>query len=142
MLDPAFLSLLLKSITRVFLICFFVLALVTVVRSNLQSNTLNIQTDKTESLSLLFEGQSLKGATRIYKFYDDNEYFLGQTYFDMLLLPIPRSIYKNKPEWYGIDDISHGMNLPSTSQSSVSLFGEAYANFGFFGIFTIPIWVL
>ena len=50
-------------------------------------------------------------------------------------MPIPRAIYKSKPEWYGIDDITTGMGWPSSSQSAVTMPGEAYANFGWFGLF-------
>ena len=51
----------------------------------------------------------------------------------MLLLPVPRTIYTSKPEWYGIDDITRGMGWPPTTQYAVTMPGEMYANFGFLG---------
>ena len=61
--------------------------------------------------------------------------FLMIKHILMLLLLIPRAIYKSKPEWYGIDDITTGMGWPSSSQSAVTMPGETYANFGWFGLF-------
>ena len=131
-----------KRSTRLLVVVATVIVGITLLRSSLRVKEVKDDRPASEAISLLFEGQSLKGATRIIKFYKVDELFLGKTYLDMLLLPVPRAIYKNKPEWYGIDDISRKMGLPSTSQSSVSIFGEAFANFIFLGFITIPFWGL
>ena len=127
-----------KRSTRLLVVVATVIVGITLLRSSLRVKEVKDDRPASEAISLLFEGQSLKGATRIIKFYKVDELFLGKTYLDMLLLPVPRAIYKNKPEWYGIDDISRKMGLPSTSQSSVSIFGEAFANFSFLG-FNNPV---
>ena len=65
----------------------------------------------------------------------DLDFLMGKTYIDMLLLPIPRAIYKSKPEWYGIDDITTGMGWPSSSQSAVTMQVKLTQIFGWFGLF-------
>jgi oligosaccharide repeat unit polymerase len=88
---------------------------------------------------LFSQGSGIEAVSHIVSRYgNDLEYFYGKTYFDMLLLPIPRSIYTTKPEWYGIDDITRKMGWAESSQSAVTLPGEAYANFGWFGILLAP----
>lgn len=88
---------------------------------------------------LFSQGSGIEAVSHIVSRYgNDLDYFYGKTYFDMLLLPIPRSIYTTKPEWYGIDDITRKMGWAESSQSAVTLPGEAYANFGWFGILLAP----
>lgn len=80
------------------------------------------------------QGSGIQGISAVMRRYgEDLDFLMGKTYIDMLLLPIPRVIYTSKPEWYGIDDITTGMGWPSSSQSAVTMPGEAYANFGWFG---------
>lgn len=62
------------------------------------------------------------------------DYLYGKTYFDMIMLPVPRFIYTSKPDWYGIDDITRGMGWPESTQSAVTMPGEAFANFGLLGL--------
>lgn len=93
--------------------------------------------------SILVQGSGLDGVTHIVNsFSRDEKYLAGKTYFDMLLLPIPRAIYTSKPEWYGIDDISRTLGWPESTQSAVTLPGEAFANFGWFGLLVAPIYGL
>lgn len=89
-------------------------------------------------------GHGLLGVSHIVAEYGQSVPFLdGKTYFDMLLLPVPRSIYTSKPAWYGIDDITRGMGWPESTQSAVTMPGEAFANFGLFGLLVaIPMGLL
>lgn len=85
--------------------------------------------------TFLTAGHGLLGLSHIVAQYGQSVNFLwGQTYGDMLLLPIPRSIYSSKPLWYGIDDITRGMGWPESTQSAVTMPGEAFANFGLLGL--------
>jgi hypothetical protein len=85
---------------------------------------------------VLSQGSGIQGVSSIMRRYGkDLDFLKGKTYFEMLLLPIPRAIYTSKPEWYGIDDITTGMGWPASTQSAVTIPGEAYANFGWFGLF-------
>jgi hypothetical protein len=80
-------------------------------------------------------GHGLLGVSHILAQYGQSVDFLwGKTYLDMMLLPIPRVIYTSKPDWYGIDDITRGMGWPESTQSAVTMPGEAFANFGLFGL--------
>jgi hypothetical protein len=91
--------------------------------------------------TLLTAGHGLLGLSHIVANYGQSVNFLwGKTYIDMFLLPIPRSIYTTKPAWYGIDDITRGMGWPESTQSAVTIPGEAYANFGLLGLFVaVPL---
>lgn len=97
--------------------------------------------DMTTGESMAFEaqrllhGEGLVGLTWIMKFYPAYcEYLGGKTFVDMLLLPVPRSLYPTKPEWYGVADITRSMGGPQSSQDAVTMPGELYANFGYLGI--------
>jgi oligosaccharide repeat unit polymerase len=106
-----------------------------IVRTELSARAWNAK-PKSESYvyTILNQGSGLRGASAIVKNYSDRcEYLWGKTYIDMLLLPVPRSIYKTKPEWYGIDDITRGMGWPRSTQAAVTMPGEAFANFGWLG---------
>jgi len=93
-------------------------------------------------------GQGLNGVAYVVSAYSSSTpYFWGKTYLDMLLLPVPRWIYSSKPDWYGIDDITRAMGWPDTTQSAVTIPGEAFANFGWFGlpvalVFGVIFWAL
>lgn len=94
---------------------------------------------QTESLvilpTFLTAGHGLLGVSHILLNYDQAIPKLGgKTYVDMLLLPVPRFIYKSKPAWYGVDDITKGMGWPPTTQFAVTMPGEAFANFGVLGL--------
>lgn len=85
-------------------------------------------------------GSGLFGISSIIRDYrNDTPLLVGKTYIDMLLLPIPRSVYTTKPEWYGISDITRAMGWPKTTQSSVTIPGEAFANFSWYGVLCIPL---
>jgi len=85
---------------------------------------------------VFIQGSGIQGISGVMRRYgEDLDFLMGKTYIDMLLLPIPRVIYTSKPDWYGIDDITTGMGWASSTQSAVTMPGEAYANFGWFGLF-------
>lgn len=98
-------------------------------------------TDKNSYFYNLFsQGSGIEAVSHIVSRYgNDLDYFYGKTYFDMLMLPVPRFIYTNKPEWYGIDDITRKMGWPESSQSAVTIPGETFANFGWYGLFLAPV---
>jgi hypothetical protein len=90
---------------------------------------------------VISQGSSLEAISSIVKMYgNDLDYLYGKTYIDMLLLPVPRFIYTSKPKWYGIDDITRNMGGSKSTQSAVSMPGEAYANFGWYGLFIAVIY--
>ena len=102
-------------------------------------------TEKKESTiyKVLNQGSGIDGISSIIHEYGNNvNFIMGKTYMDMMLLPIPRVIYTSKPKWYGIDDITRGMGWPESTQSAVTMPGEAYANFGWLGIFISIIYGL
>lgn len=93
------------------------------------------QNNSSPIYKVLSQGSGIQGISSIMRRYGhDLDYLYGKTYIDMLLLPIPRQIYTSKPEWYGIDDITRNMGWPKFTQSAVTMPGEAYANFGWFGL--------
>lgn len=92
---------------------------------------------------VLNQGAGIQGISGVMRRYgEDLDFMMGKTYFDMLLLPIPRVIYTSKPEWYGIDDITTGMGWPPSTQNAVTMSGEAYANFGWIGLLVAVIYGL
>jgi hypothetical protein len=92
-------------------------------------------------LSRIVRGEGLIGIAAIVDYYPRKRAFLnGKTIRDMMLLPVPRAIWPEKPLWYGIDDITRGMGWSETSQSAVTMPGELYANFGYPGIALMFVW--
>jgi hypothetical protein len=84
-----------------------------------------------QELERFRHGPSLMGLASVTEYFSVPEGRLdGRTLKDMLLLPVPRSIYKDKPDWYGIDDISKALRWPGSTQSAITMPGELYANFG------------
>jgi len=80
-------------------------------------------------------GEGLIGLTWIIQSFPGSaEYLKGKTFVDMLLLPVPRSLYPSKPLWYGVADITRAMGSPESTQDAVTMPGELYANFGYLGI--------
>ena len=67
------------------------------------------------------------------------KYFYGSTYFTLLLAPIPRPWWQDKPslmQWM-IDISTPDRNLKKLG-AIATLYGESYANFGYIGIVIIP----
>jgi oligosaccharide repeat unit polymerase len=116
-------------------------ALIFIVYGSLRDSSVNdfkgVSSEKSSSevYRILSQGSGIEGVSSIMREYGmTSDFMYGKTYIDMLLMPIPRSIYSSKPEWYGIDDITRGMGWPASTQSAVTMAGEAYANFSYFGL--------
>ena len=66
-------------------------------------------------------------------------YFYGSTYFTLLLAPIPRQFWTEKPslmQWM-LDISTPARNLKELG-AIATIYGESYANFGYLGIVIIP----
>lgn len=92
-------------------------------------------------LQRVVAGEGLWGLTSILDYYPRGREFLGgKTILDMLLLPVPRLVWPDKPAWYGISDITLGMGWPATTQVAVTMPGELYANFGYPGVLLMLVY--
>lgn len=118
----------------------FIAASLFIVYGAVRDSQVNHYFEREETVSnneiyrVLSQGSGLEGVSSIVRYFSSSDVLFGKTYIDMLLLPVPRVIYTSKPEWYGIDDITKEMKWPATTQSAVSMPGEAFANFGYFGL--------
>jgi hypothetical protein len=85
--------------------------------------------------SRVLRGEGLIGLSAILGYYPEHHPFLGgKTIHDILLLPVPRALWKDKPTWYGVSDITAGYGEPSGTVSAVTMPGELYANYGAAGL--------
>lgn len=67
------------------------------------------------------------------------DFYYGQPYLGLIALPVPRALWPEKPTvtaW--IFEISTKSRPMGENGMIVTLLGEAYANFGYFGVFAIP----
>lgn len=65
--------------------------------------------------------------------------FYGSMYLPMLTLPIPRALWPDKPGLSGfLQEISTSHRPMAACGMITTYLGEAYANFGLFGIFVVP----
>lgn len=111
------------------------------VRDGLRLASVNDERPYSFIPAFIYQGSGLRSVSQIYSMYgSDLPFFQGKSYIDMLLLPVPRALYTSKPTWYGIDDITRAMGWPKTSMSAVTMPGEAFSNFGYFGILTSLFW--
>lgn len=109
-------------------------------RDSLSQETWGDSAEDSVAISVLSRGDGLVGVTSIVKYFDSPKEVLGgKTYMDMLLLPVPRFIYTSKPQWYGIDDITRSMGWAESTQSAVTMPGEAFANFWIFSLLFMPL---
>lgn len=71
-----------------------------------------------------------------------NSYFYGATILPILVSPIPRGFWPDKPE---VNDFQFKLDIPSRPLAgytmTAGLIGESYANFGWFGIVLIPFFI-
>jgi hypothetical protein len=94
-------------------------------------------------VSRVLRGEGLIGLSAILGYYPEHHPFLGgKTIHDILLLPVPRAIWKDKPAWYGVSDITAGYGEPSGTVSAVTMPGELYANYGVAGLAGMTIYGL
>lgn len=66
-------------------------------------------------------------------------YYYGTTYLNLLLIPIPRPFWENKPslvQW--ITDVSTPARNLKELGAIPTIYGESYVNFGYLGIIFIP----
>lgn len=103
------------------------------------SATMQQPSATTNELRRIVRGEGLVGLANILGFYENRQKFEGKTYKDSLLLPVPRLIYKDKPRWYGAADITRPID-GKMGQDAVTIAGESYANFGWFGLGVCLIW--
>lgn len=70
--------------------------------------------------------------------FSEGNLLYGSTFFALLVNPIPRELWPNKP--VGIGAIMGNIDILSRQGVSVSItiFGESFANFGPFGVFFVP----
>ena len=113
-----------------------------VIRTSIENAVKGNEANETSMIyDILNQGSGLQGISSVVRRYgNDLNFLMGKTYIDMMLLPIPRSIYTSKPILYGIQDISLDMGWTNSSgnlanEAAITLPGEAYANFGWFGLF-------
>lgn len=67
------------------------------------------------------------------------KYYYGSTYLNLLLIPIPRPFWQDKPslvQW--ITDVSTSSRNLKELGAIPTIYGEAYVNFGYLGIIFIP----
>ncbi|WP_294311790.1 O-antigen polysaccharide polymerase Wzy [uncultured Chryseobacterium sp.] len=136
-----------------FILAGFVIALLTLPLKSIGSDLRNNQNvDLVESFIKSFDEFSTgksgdlsfveQGAAMVSNINERGKYFLGRTYFPILIFWIPRSMYQEKPrlnEWqFEISDKNR--NFGEMGQISL-ISGEAYANFGLFGAFVIPFFL-
>lgn len=62
------------------------------------------------------------------------QYMLGESFLDIIMAPIPRSIFQTKKLVYGVDYFNAIMGLPASSTTAITLVGEYYANFSYVGV--------
>lgn len=92
------------------------------------------------ALSQIFQGSGLVGIAWIHKEYGRNvPLWMGETYLDAVLLPVPRSLYPAKPLRPGLLKITAALGEPESTQSAVTIPGEAFANFGYWGLAIAPL---
>jgi hypothetical protein len=71
---------------------------------------------------------------------DFGHHYWGTTYWPLLVLPVPRAWWPDKPSLAQYElDISTPMRPIAQSGMVSTIFGESYANFGIFGVFAVPL---
>jgi oligosaccharide repeat unit polymerase len=131
----------LKKLRRLLALAVTGVILVMAVYGTIRNEYRNFASNQEQETSVILEsnpltvGHGLQSISHIVDEYSRSaDLFYGKTYFDMLLMPIPRSIYPTKPAWYGIDDITRRMGWPQTTMTAVTMPGEAFANFSTLGL--------
>lgn len=70
---------------------------------------------------------------------DHNRFYYFDTYVPMLTLAVPRPLWTDKPRIaFFLDEISTPTRPMAQWGAVVTLYGESYVSFGYFGIFAIP----
>ena len=83
----------------------------------------------------MLQGWGVIGLTSILHVYPESQDHLGgSSLLTTFFMPIPRPLWRGKPERYGAEEVTRRMGWPITTQSAISMPGELYANFGLLGI--------
>jgi hypothetical protein len=70
---------------------------------------------------------------------DNGKFYYGTTYLPLLTLPIPRQLWPEKPGLADyLKDISRPWRPMAEMGMVITIWGEAYINFGYLGILIIP----
>ncbi len=67
-------------------------------------------------------------------FPDRYPFLLGESIWDAILTPVPRTFYPAKKEVYGTDWFNQIMGLPESTTTSITILAEYYSNYSFGGI--------
>lgn len=88
-------------------------------------------------------GSSLIAVSRVVRYIDGGGHlYYGQSYEEMFLSLIPRSILPDKPELYGVETLTLAMGSPESTMDAITMPGEAIMNFGYCGVLFGYLWGL
>lgn len=86
-------------------------------------------------------GNSLIALTRTIRYVDSGKpLFEGQSYLEMSLSLIPRTILPNKPQLYGVQTLSMANGSPESTMDAITIPGEILMNFGYIGLILMIFW--
>lgn len=86
-------------------------------------------------------GNSLIALTRTVRYVESGKrLFGGQSYGEMFLSLVPRSIMPNKPKLYGVQTLTMAEGSPESTMDAITMPGELIINFGYFGILFMILW--
>ena len=86
-------------------------------------------------------GNSLIGLARTIRYVEaGNPLYYGQSYGEIFLSLIPRSIFPNKPQIYGVQTLSMAEDTPESTMDAITMPGEILMNFSYFGVFIMVLW--
>lgn len=88
-------------------------------------------------------GNSLIALARTVRYVEsDSPLFYGQSYSEMFLSLIPRSIMPSKPQLYGVQTLTMAEGSPETTMDAITMPGELIMNFGYIGVVLMFLWGL
>lgn len=85
-------------------------------------------------------GPSLFAIVSSYRYQESHPLFWGQSYGEMLMFVVPRSILPNKPKVYGIQTLNIAKGYPEITMDAITMPGEAIMNFGILGLLIMLLW--
>ena len=86
-------------------------------------------------------GNSLIALTRTVRYVESGKpLFEGQSYGEMFLSFVPRSIMPNKPSLYGVQNLTMANGSPESTMDAITIPGELLMNFGYIGIIFMLLW--
>lgn len=103
-------------------------------------NPVSVSEAVTAQVGEFTRGHGLISLTLIRDYYPRAaEYLEGRTLRESLLLPVPRAVWPDKPEWYGTEGVTRDMGWSTTTQTPVTMPGELHANFGPKGLVLVAL---